>query len=177
VCCIKILKMSETNQMNAIYETIDCMFQNGDRYGMENWTKSKTERFKKYMIEYFSQPEIIKEEIEYFEEQDEEEEDIMTDFDKLICNCIEQFKKEGLFEDYDETKLQRFKKYVMNTEEDDIDTLCGEQFYIEQMKLFEEEEEEEEVNGVCAGCGCEGKYLRDVNDTDPCWYCLDCSSV
>ena len=40
-----------------------------------------------------------------------------------------------------------------------------------------EEEEEVEVYGICAGCGCEGKYMKEVSDTDPCWYCLDCSSI
>ena len=70
----------------------------------------------------------------------------MSDFAELICNVIEQFKREGLFEDYDEPKLQRFKNYVMNAKDADISALCYEQFYIDQKKLFEEEEEEEDYD-------------------------------
>ena len=67
----------------------------------------------------------------------------MTDLNKLICDAIDRFNSLYLLY-YDETQLQRFKNYVMNTEESDIDTLCDEQFYIKQMNLFEEEEKEED---------------------------------
>ena len=74
-------------------------------------------------------------------------------------------------EEISQEKYERFKDYCYNTNYyNEIDEAV--------MEMWDNfNEEEEEVNGVCAGCGCEGKYLKDVNDTDPCWYCLDCSSI
>lgn len=33
---------------------------------------------------------------------------------------------------------------------------------------------EEEVNGVCEMCEIEGKFIREKNDINSKWICLDC---
>ena len=58
--------------MADMLNTIDQMAKS--KYSQVNeWDKNKVERFKTYMLNYVSQEFFIKEEIEYFEEQEDEE--------------------------------------------------------------------------------------------------------
>ena len=149
----------QLNPVYAIYETIDSMFEDGESYGMEDWSEEKQYAFKNYMMNYFSKTYVISEQIEYFNEEFDDEEDEGYEYEdkegeehkqlnpvyaiyETIDSMFENGENYGM-EDWSEEKKNAFKKHMIN---------YFSQTYVisEEIEYFNEEfddEEEEEEEG------------------------------